>query len=225
MTIPVKNGLTRLGGVPGTDHHERGEIAMANETRTREQVPPGDRWRLETLYVDEAAWEADLTEAQQAPAQVAAYEGRLAESVSVLAEALGVWFGAMRRTENVWVYAHLCSDEDLGNSRHQNMMERARSTFVQLSTAGAYLAPEILGIDDATISAWMNTPELATYRVWLEDVLRGKPHVLTPAEERLMSMAYEPMAAIARVYSVLKNVDLSARPCPRSRMRPVRPKS
>jgi oligoendopeptidase F len=57
----------------------------------------------------------------------------------------------------------------------------------------------------------MAAPELATYRVWLEDVLRGKPHVLTPAEERLISMAYEPLSAISRVYSVLKNVDLAAR--------------
>ena len=184
---------------------------MTNGVRQRQDVPLGDRWDLEALYADDAAWEADYQAVQELLERIEAYRGRLAESAGLLAEALRAWFDANRQMEKVWVYAHLHSDEDLGNSRYQGMVERARTTYVKLSTAGSYLCPEILTIDDAAMAEWMAGQALAPYRVWLEDVLRGKPHTLSPPEERLMSMVSEPLAAIHKVFSVLKNVDLAAR--------------
>lgn len=184
---------------------------MTNDLPERQDVRPEDRWNLTALYSDDAAWEGDLAVLQGLPAQMEAYRGRLGESAGVLAETLRTWFDAIRKTEKVYVYAHLRSDEDLGNSHCQQMLDRSRSTYIRLSTAGAYLAPELLAIDDATMSEWMAGELLAPYRAWLEDQLRGKPYTLSPAEERLMAMASEPLGAISRIFSVLKNVDLAAR--------------
>ncbi len=184
---------------------------MTGAPRPREEVPAEDRWDVAAIYASDEAWEAALTAARQWPAKVSAFEGRLGESEQVLAEALATWFQANREMEKVWVYAHLRADEDLGNSHYQDMMERARSAYVAMMTAGSYLSPEILTLDDAMLQAWMGREPLATYRFWLEDQLRAKPHTLSPAEERLMSMVSEPLSAFERVFSVLKNVDLAAR--------------
>jgi oligoendopeptidase F len=62
----------------------------------------------------------------------------------VLAEALRAWLDANRRMEKIYVYAHLRSDEDLGNTTYQAMIDRARSAYIQMSAAGAYLSPESL---------------------------------------------------------------------------------
>jgi oligoendopeptidase F len=177
----------------------------------RAEVSSESRWNLEALYADNSSWEADLQVGQQLPARVAAYQGRLGESAQTLADALALWFSAMRHMEKVWVYAHLRSDEDLSNSAHQSMMERARSALIRLDTAGSFLSPEILAIDSAVMAEWIQDPEVASYRFWLEQLLRSKPHVLSPDEERLLSMAAEPLGAIAKTVSVLKNVDLAAR--------------
>ncbi len=184
---------------------------MANELKKRQDVAAEDKWDTMALYQDDAAWDADFDATHAFPDQVAAYEGRLAESVEVLAEALRAWLDANRRMEKVYVYAHLRADEDLGNTRYQSMMDRARSAFIALGTAGSYLSPEIIAIEDATMASWMDTELLRPYRVWLEDLLRGKPHTLSPVEERLLAMASEPLSAIPRIFSVLKNVDLAAR--------------
>jgi len=184
---------------------------VGNTLKNRRDVAQEDRWRIEVLYRSDVDWETDYQACQDMPERVGAYHGRLAESEEVLAEALRVWFEANRRIEKVWVYAHLRNDEDLGNSHYQSMMERARSTYVRLSTAGSYIAPEILVMEGSTIAAWLEGETLAPYRVWLEDLLRGKPHTLSQAEERLMSMVSEPLAALPKVFSVLKNVDLAAR--------------
>jgi len=184
---------------------------MNKEPRQRRDVPREDRWNVEALYADDAAWEADLAIAQELPAQIEAYQGRLAESVETLAAAIRVLLDAHRHIEKVYVYAHLRNDEDLGNSTYQAMFDRARSAYIRLSTAGSYFSPELLAIDDETMARWMATDLISPYRVWLEDILRGKPYTLSPSEERLLAMASEPLGAISKVFSVLKNVDLAAR--------------
>ena len=184
---------------------------MVGEASRREEVPQAEKWRIETLYSSDTTWETAFESARQLPATVASYQGRLSESDTVLSSALASWFEAQREAERVWVYAHLRNDEDLGNGYYQNMMERSRSAYVRLSTAGSYLAPEILAIDDITMARWMEGKALAPYRVWLEDLLRRKPHTLSPAEERLMSMVSEPLTSLQKIFGVLKNVDLAAR--------------
>lgn len=178
---------------------------------SRAQVPVGDQWDLTPLYATPASWEEDYQAAQALPDGVASFAGRLAESAAVLAEALEAWFAALRRLDRLYVYAHLRNDQDLGDGANQGMYDRAYSLYTRLASAGSYLAPEVLAIDDATMSAWLEGEVLAPYRFWLRDLLRAKPHTLSAPEERLMAMVSEPLAALQRAYSVLKNVDLSAR--------------
>jgi len=184
---------------------------MNKEPRRRQDVPREERWHIEALYASDADWEADYAVAQALPEKVEAFRGRLAESADTLAAAIRTLLDAERHIEKVYVYAHLRNDEDLSNSTYQAMFDRARSAYIRLSTAASYFSPELLAIDDAIMAAWMETELLAPYRVWLDDILRGKPYTLSPAEERLMSMAAEPLGAISKVFSVLKNVDLAAR--------------
>jgi oligoendopeptidase F len=174
-------------------------------------VPAADCWNVSAIFDNNEAWETALEASRRLPEQVGAFQGRLGESAETLTSALETYFGADREMEKVWVYAHLRADEDLGNSQYQQMMERARSAYIALSTAGSYIAPEILAIDDERIRGWMASEPVSTYRVWLEEWLRAKPNTLSPAEERLLAMASEPLSTFSRVFGVLKNVDLAAR--------------
>ncbi|MCE5259468.1 MAG: oligoendopeptidase F [Chloroflexi bacterium] len=177
----------------------------------RDEIKPEDKWNLSVLYASDADWEADLQSAEALPAQVAAFQGRLGESPEVLAEAITAFMNANRKMEKIYVYSHLRYDEDQGNSTYQAGHERARSSFIRLATASAYLAPELLTIPDETMSAWLNHEKLTPYRIWLQEQLRAKPHTLSQPEERLLAMLSEPLGSISNIFSVLKNVDLAAR--------------
>lgn len=183
---------------------------MTEGSMERDQVRKEDRWHIEALYACDADWEHDFETAKEMPEEIASYSGKL-DSPDTLAEALRTWFAANRRMEKLWVYAHLRSDEDLSNSHYERMRERARSLYTELDTAGSYLAPEILSLNVETVQEWMTEDALAPYRVWLQEILRHKPHILSRDEERLLSMASEPLATFGNIFSVLKNVDLAAR--------------
>ncbi|MHB9033305.1 MAG: oligoendopeptidase F [Anaerolineae bacterium] len=177
----------------------------------RSEVKPEDTWNLAVMYASDAEWEADLQAAEALPAQVAAFQGRLGESPDVLAEAVVAYMNANRMMEKIYVYSHLRHDEDLGESRNQAMHDRARSSYIRLASASAYIAPELLTIPDETMNAWLNHEKLVPYRIWLEEQLRAKPHTLSQPEERLLAMLSEPLGSISNIFSVLKNVEIAAR--------------
>ena len=184
---------------------------MVSKLARRDQVNAEDTWDLAALFESAEAWEVSFGECQERMPSVAAYQGRLSESAATLAEAIEVWLEAQRHAERVYVYAHLRADEDLGNGQHQQMLDRARGLYARLSAAGAYIAPETMDIADETMAEWLDDRALVPYRFWLEELLRHKPHTLSPAEERLLALVSEPLGALEKIYSVLKNVDLAAR--------------
>ncbi len=184
---------------------------MPSEIKSRSELNPADQWNLGALYASPDAWESEMIAAQNLGESIVRYAGHLADSPEALAQALTDWFAAIRQVEKLYVYAHLVHDQDLGNAVGQTKFDRAQSFFIQLDAAGSFIAPEILAIEEETVRGWLVNPSLVPYRFWLEDLLRGKPHTLSASEERLLSMVSEPLAALHQVYSVLKNVDITAR--------------
>ena len=74
---------------------------MSNEPKQRHEVPLEDQWNVAALYADDAAWEGDFQAAQGLAEGISAYQGRLAEADSVLAEALRAWFDVNRQLEKI----------------------------------------------------------------------------------------------------------------------------
>jgi oligoendopeptidase F len=179
--------------------------------RERKDVPKEDQWRLEPMYASLENWEAEYKEAEKLPEEIAAWQGKLSLSAASLGEALTAMFAAYRRVEKIYVYAHLRHDEDLSNGAIQQIYERARNLYHQLSTAAAYIAPEILEMDAQMLRGWMEEEAVAPYRIYLNDLLRRQPHTLSKSEERLLAMAEEALDATEKVFSMLDNVDIPAR--------------
>ena len=178
---------------------------MTEELIKRQDVPKEYRWNVEALYATDEAWEADYQAAKKLPEQVASYEGRLHESAEVLAEALTTWFNANRQMEKVYTYAHLRSDEDLGNSRYQEMVERVRA-YIGWTQRVIPLAgnPEHRR---QVIVEWMQATLKPTNSSWR--ICCAASPMLSPPR-RLVSMVSDPPAAIHSIFSVL-NVNMAAR--------------
>ena len=79
----------------------------------RDQVSETDCWDLSSLYVDDAAWEADFTKLESRFETYETFRGRLGESAAVLAEALEFDSSFERSTERLGHYAFLKTTEDL----------------------------------------------------------------------------------------------------------------
>lgn len=68
-------------------------------------VPAEYIWRLTDIYPGEDAWESALSDVQKKAEELASYQGKLAESASVLRAALLLFEELEKELERVYMYA------------------------------------------------------------------------------------------------------------------------
>lgn len=174
------------------------------------EIPESHTWRLEDIFESDAAWEEAFVALKGEIPRAARYKGRLAEGPGTLLECLRTRDELHERALRILAYASLGRDLDTRNPHHQAMYDRAVGLYVQLRSELSYIDPEILQIDAAALRSWVDgTPGLETYRRSIEQLLREKPHVLSPAEEQLLAMAGELAQAPEDIYGMLNDADLT----------------
>ncbi|HBS93280.1 MAG TPA: oligoendopeptidase F, partial [Firmicutes bacterium] len=175
----------------------------------RQEIQQKYKWDLESVYADDAGWEKDFAKVKELSEKIKGYSGRLGEGAKTLLECLKLRDEIMVLGAQVIVFANLRRDEDTAHSKHQGMADRAGSLGVELQTAVSFIEPELLSLEDGRVSGFLSEePGLDEYRQFLNNVLRRKPHTLSPREEQLLAMAGEMDDAPYNIFSMLNNADM-----------------
>lgn len=176
----------------------------------REEIDQKYKWDVESVYADDVAWEKDFHRAGQLAEEIQQFAGKLGQDARTLLECLKLRDELSVLAGKVIVYSYLRQDEDTANTKHQGMADRARSLRIQLMTALAFIEPELLSLAEGVVESFLEQePGLAEYRHYLDNVLRRKPHTLSPQEEKLLSMAGELDAAPYNIFTMLNNADMA----------------
>ena len=177
--------------------------------KKRSEVATENTWDLSDLYESDAKWEEDFAALAKMLEPLLKLQGVLSESLNNLIHCFEIEDQIDRAITKVYTYAHLKSDQALGNADYQAMQDRIKSKYVEISSQLAWILPEILSIPDSTIMQYFNDPKLGVWKRLLENYMRRKAHTLSPEEERLLAMAAEPMSGASKTFSILSNADLA----------------
>ena len=181
---------------------------MANMIPERKDVPASDKWDLSTLYKSDEDWEKALASIKQLTENVVAFKGKLALSSDSLLGALKANEALEKVIETVYNYASLQHTADEGDSAAQDRDGRAMMAYAASESATSFFSPELMAIPDEKINSWMNLPEFADYKIFLQKELHHKPYILSEKEERILSLQAESSETAQNVFSLLTNVDL-----------------
>jgi oligoendopeptidase F len=175
----------------------------------RQEIEQEYKWDLESVYPCDEDWEKDFVRVNELAQEIKGFSGRLGEGAATLLECLKLRDKVQVLGSQVIVFANLRRDEDTAVAKYQGMADRAGSLGVQLNTVISFLEPELLGLADGLVEEYLaREPGLEEYRHYLENILRRKPHTLSPREEQLLAMAGEMDEAPYNIFSMLNNADL-----------------
>ena len=174
----------------------------------RSEVPDQDTWDLGGLYLDPDAWEEGLKVFTAQIPELAAAKGSLGDSVDNLLRILDLYTEHEKLGERLGAYAHLRTAEDGGDNEHQARMARFMRAATESNSAMSFFRPELLGLSDETIDSYLRASELTDYRIMLSKLLRYKPHTLSEAEERIISMQSEANQTASKGFRALTDIDL-----------------
>lgn len=177
--------------------------------KSREEMNELYTWDLTSMYANDAAQEADAEAVKAVFPKLAEFSGKLAEGPEVLADALDLIGETARKMSNVYVYAHLKNDQDATNSTYQEMYAKATQLYGQFGETVAYFEPELNTIPEATLTQFIDENErLKHYQQHLDNMVRGRAHVLPQEQELLLAQASEVFQGASNTFGVLNNADL-----------------
>lgn len=182
--------------------------AAVKSLPVRSKVKTADTWDLTGLFKDDAAWEKAFRDWEAMVPRFAAFAGTLGKSAKNLAEALKFDTQVDRAGEKIGAYAFLKVTEDAGSSEAQGRKARYFGVASRAAQAASFIRPEILAIPNATMKKFLADPALADYRWTLQQLLRYKPHTLSPGEEKLLAMQIEMAQVSDQAFHQLNDVDL-----------------
>ncbi len=177
--------------------------------KKREDIPTEFKWDLESIFSQNEVWERDFQALQSRVPELETLQGTLALSGEALLAVLRKRDELYEEAETLYVYASMRRDEDTTNGLYQGMADRIMQLMVRISTAAAYIEPEILALSQETLDRFIQeTPDLALYGQQLHDLNRKRPHVRSAEVEAVLAAAGEITDAPDAIFSMIDNADL-----------------
>ncbi|MCR4694784.1 MAG: oligoendopeptidase F [Pseudobutyrivibrio sp.] len=183
---------------------------MADELRSRDQIPEEYTWNLKDMYENNSLWEQDLKLIDELTEQIVKYEGRVCESADSLFAVLELSAKLSEKLLYAYNYAARLFDQDQGNTQNQAMSQKVLGIYAKSGSQVSFIDPEILAMDSDTLdSFYKEKPELEFYRKQIDEVQRLKDHTLSAEMEKLVAMTAEMSNAPSEIYDALTDVDMT----------------
>ena len=175
---------------------------------TRSEVAREDQWDLSRLFGSADAWEKGLEEYKGKIPEIESFKGSLGQSAKQLRRCLDTMNEVGLLEERLGYYAMLRMSEDAGDSDNQGRYARFAQIATRSDAAASYQAPEIQAIPEETMATFLKDPVLEEFTIYLNKLLRWRPHILSEREERILAMQEEANQTASNAFGALTDVDL-----------------
>lgn len=173
----------------------------------RSETPKESRWKLEDLYPNQAAWDAEYAKVKSMLGDVAAFQGKLKDA-DAIARCFELDDEISLLTERLYVYANMRHHEDTAEPKYQALSDKSKKLSVEVGEATSFVTPEILALSEDELKKLIDAPQLAKFKRTLTEMLRQKPHILSKNEEALLAQVGNISQAPNTIFGMLNNADL-----------------
>jgi oligoendopeptidase F len=187
-----------------------GQVVQSSQEGTRD-LGPMPAWNLDDLYPgyrseavqnDLARASADATALQQR------WQGKLSSaSGNELADAIKSYEALSDTLGRLGSYAGLLYAADTANPDYAKFYGDIQERLTAITTALIFFELELNQIDEAALARALETPALAHYKPWLDDLRREKPYQL---EEKLERVFHEKSITSRASWNRLFNETMTA---------------
>ena len=181
----------------------------AQQVPTRGEIKTTDTWDLTLMYASDDAWKRELGTVDELIAAIALHQGKVAQHADSVVAAFKAREALMQTAHQLYIYAHCRYDSDSGDTDGQGLNAQAQAMVAKAQAAIAFIEPEVLTIDEATLRDWMHSHAgLAAYAYYLDVLLRNRAHTRSAEVEAVLAQTGEMAGAPYNIFGVLNNTDL-----------------
>ena len=175
----------------------------------RSEIDENYKWDLTDIYSNEDDWNKDFDWVKDNIDNYKNFVSKLSESANMLLQCLQFDDEINIKLERLYLYSMLAKDSDMRATKYQAMNDKIKSLYAQISTANSFIHPEILSITEEKLSQFLiSNKKLDLYRHYIDDLLRTRPHTLSPEQEKILALSSETTQVAYNVFSMFTNADM-----------------
>ena len=165
-------------------------------------------WNLSPLYASDADWDTARKGLLADLPRLSALKGSLGKSAKSLLAGLDAISAANLRYDRLRVYASMKQSTDNRDAANQERSNLAAQLGGQFSSAIAWLEPEIQGLGEAKVNAFLKAePGLKKHAEHLRNSLRQARHTLSAETEAAIAALAPVRSATGDARTLLFNAD------------------
>ena len=179
-----------------------------NDTPQRSEIPDKYKWDTRHLYTSDAAWETERKKLLASLKKISACKGTFKKSKKKVLACLKLLFATHQQLARLSNYAHRKYDQDTRVGTYQGLKAVIEKTGTEFLEVSSFVQPELLSLPVKTLRRMIKDKSFGLYDQYLEEILRLKPHILSPREESLLASASMMRDTGYTVYSSFSAADL-----------------
>ena len=176
----------------------------------RKDIAQELKWQTTAIFPTDEAWEKEFkaVEAEYANYDFSVFKGKLGDKETLL-KCFRLIDTISRRIEKLYLYAHLRHDEDMRVSQYTSANAQVGALISKIFAEFSFVEPELTSLDDSVLQGFIADPDFAEYDYKLRKTAGAKAHVLSEAEEKLLTLGGDVMRDFQSVFSMLNNANLN----------------
>lgn len=175
---------------------------------SRKEVPEKYKWDLTAFFKNEEDFQKCFKETEELISKLEKYKG-CTKDAEKLYEFLVLEVDVITRWENLYVYAYLINDQELGISENSERKQKTEKLNTTLCNNISFFAPELLKLTKEEYEKLFETnKKLIEYKADLDKIYRKKEHILSEEKENIVNSLVQSMDHFEDLYSNLKNNEL-----------------
>ena len=176
----------------------------------RTEIAENLKWKTSDIFTNDEAWEREYASIEQEYLgyDFSPYKGKLGDKNTLLA-CFALSDEVTRRIEKIYLYAHLLHDQDVRVSKYTSMNAKVGALVSKIFAQFSFVEPELTKLDDQILQSFIEDPDFSAYEYKLRQICKSKAHVLTEAEEKLLTLGGDVMDEFRSVFTMLDNANLN----------------
>ena len=157
-----------------------------NKYKSRKDVPDKYKWDLTDFFKNYEEFDKEYEKLKIEIEKAKEYVGCSKDS-NKLYEFLKYYIEIDNKLENLYVYAFLKSDEELGIAENIDKKNKAMMLYSTFSNYISFFDPEIIALSKEDYSNLFNNKNLLEFKFMLDEIYKNKGHILSENEEKIIN--------------------------------------
>ncbi len=176
----------------------------------RKDIAENLKWKTTDIFPSDEAWEAEFKAIQETYGNYdfSVFKGKLGNKKDLL-ECFKLTDVISLRIEKLYLYAHMRHDEDLRVAKYTSQYAQVGAMISKIFAEFSFVDPELTALSNETLNGFIQDPDFAEYEYQLRKIQASKAHVLSEAEEKLLTLGGNVMRDFQNVFSMLNNANLN----------------